>query len=138
MNLRLTQANEQYVKDEIKAGHYVTRNAYFNDLLDKLRTGHDNVTTRLRDAVLATLVEFRKDIGREMRTMKTVIHASEGFQHALAKWLLVRIPAPAPEDKRYLELNGMEEYNFLLQRAGSELIERRARIAQGETDGEEQ
>jgi hypothetical protein len=137
VSLRLTEANIQYVNAEVIAGRYGTVNAYFSDLLDKHRTGNDSVTTQLRDAVVATLTQFRKDMSRDLRTMKTIIHASEGFQHALAKWLIVRIPKPAAEDKRYLELNGMDEYEYLLQRASSELIERRARADQGDTDADE-
>jgi hypothetical protein len=129
ITLRLTDANMNYVKSVMAGGQHPTRNSFFSDLLDQHRTGKDSATAKFQDAMMATLMQFRKEFKKDLRSMKSVVLVSEAFQHALAKWMLVTIMPPSGDERRLLRAEATANYKFLLERASNELIERRARVA---------
>ena len=123
--LRLTDANSQYLAKEIEAGRFASVNSYFNDLLDKHRTGTDSATSQMQDAIVATLTQFRRDLRRDLRSMQQTGDTSSAFLHALAKMLIVTLPEPDDDLKKLLVAKATKKYEKLLLNASKESIERR-------------
>lgn len=120
VTIRVSEANLQYVTSQVSAGRFTTRNAYFNDLLDKHRTGKDSVATELQDAIVSTLMQFRKDLRRDLRAIRQTGDANAAFLHALSKMLLVTLPEAGPDVRKLLEATAPKRYNKLLVLASKE------------------
>jgi Arc/MetJ-type ribon-helix-helix transcriptional regulator len=122
MTIRLTEANMQYFDAQVQAGRFTTRNAYINDLLAKHRTGKDSAASELQDSIVATLMQFRKDLRSDLRAIRQTGDANAAFIHALAKMLIATLPEPTPDVRKLLVAIAPQRYKKLLVLASKEFM----------------
>jgi Arc/MetJ-type ribon-helix-helix transcriptional regulator len=142
ITIRLSDANLQYIKDQVERGRFTTRNAYFKDLLDKHRTGKDSAAAELQDSIVSTLLQFRKDLRGDLRAVRQTGDANAAFLHALAKMLLVTLPEATPDLRKLLQATAPQRYKKLLVLASKEFLNKNedenAEDANSETNSPEE